>query len=363
MELLPKSFRVAGAAASMAVVLLLFPVAALYAAAPAQLYERHCAACHGENGDGRSRAQFGLDPPPRDFTTAQAWRELSRERMIVSVTHGRPGTAMAGWGSRLSEEQIAGVVDYVRSTFMQPPAVGETDPGERLYERHCAACHGDKGSGATWTEHSLDPSPRDFTAPAAREELSRERMITSVTHGRPGTAMMPFKSRLEAGEIALVVDYIRSNFMSGGGAGGEEPSSSAATAHPAPPPAPEAVAADMSAAFPHGLAGDPDAGRRFYMDNCATCHGRRGDGDGPRASSIDPPPRNFLASRARRTLNRPALFRAISAGKRGTVMPAWSTVLDEQQIANVAEFVFTSFIRPSGAAPETPVHKKKPMKN
>jgi mono/diheme cytochrome c family protein len=45
-------------------------------------------------------------------------------------------------------------------------------------------------------------------------------------------------------------------------------------------------------------------------------------------------------------LNRPALFDAISTGKRGTVMPAWKTVLDEQQIANVAEFVFEAFVHP-----------------
>ena len=86
------------------------------------------------------------------------------------------------------------------------------------------------------------------------------------------------------------------------------------------------------------------------MENCYTCHGRRGDGRGPRASFIKPPPRNFLGERSRQTLNRPALYRAIFNGINGTVMPAWSRVLDEQQIADVAEFVFQEFIQGGSGA-------------
>lgn len=359
MELFIKLIRATVAAVAAA---LLMPASPAYSAQGdeavfAQLYARHCAACHGENGDGRSRAQAGLDPPPRDFTSEQAWYELSRERMIASVTQGRPGTAMVGWGSRLSEAQISGIVDYVRSSFMRPPAAAEANPGQQLYKRHCAPCHGDQGSGANWTKNSLNPAPRDFTAPAARAELSRERMITSVTYGRPGTAMMPFGSRLSEREVAQVVDYIRAEFI------GAESAEAADDAPATVPSRTTAAAADMTAPLPHGLIGDAAAGQRFYSDNCSTCHGRRGDGEGPRSSFIKPPPRNFLASRSRRVLNRPALYRAIAGGKRGTVMPAWSTVLDEQQIADVAEYVFRSFIHPSATSSEQPEGKKKAVMN
>ncbi|MCC6303323.1 MAG: c-type cytochrome [Gammaproteobacteria bacterium] len=322
----------------------------LAVAAPAvesqRLYQHHCAACHGEHGDGKSRAQFGLDPPPRDFTTAEAWQELSRERMILSVTYGRPGTAMVGWGDRLGEDGIAAVVDYIRASFMHPPAAPQPASGQPLYKRHCAACHGDRGNGATWARNSLNPPPRDFTAADAGRELTRERMLLAVTHGRPGTAMMPFSRELSAAEIETVVDYVRATFMTG--------TAGPAAPAPAATPAPTGPAADMSAALPHGLRGDADQGRRFYLGNCYVCHGEQGDGRGPRASFIQPPPRNFLAPESRRALNRPALFAAISGGKRGTVMPAWSSVLSDQEIADVAEFVFTAFIAP---APET--QKKK----
>ncbi len=305
----------------------------------AALYQKHCAVCHGERGDGRTRARRGLDPPPRDFTTARAREELSRERMIASVTHGRPGTAMMPFAGRLSAAEIEAVVDYIHQAFMQgapnrglPPHLAR---GERIYTRHCAVCHGDRGSGALWTRSSLNPPPRDFTTARAREELSRERMIASVTHGRPGTAMMPFGGRLSEADIEAVVDYIRATFMQG--------------------PTPEPLATRLERPFPKGLRGDPEAGRRLYRANCTPCHGERGDGRGPRASSISPPPRNFLASEARARLDRPALFRAVRDGLQGTVMPAWGKVLTEQQIADVAEYIFQAFLHPdAGVAKKNP---------
>lgn len=322
-------------------IMAVFAVAPRYASAAdgKTVYAEFCVVCHGERGDGNTRLRRGLTTPPRDFTTATTRRELSRERMINSVMHGRPGTAMLAFDTRLSEEEIAAVVDHIRATFMTGAATKETRPpkmvlGEQLYVRNCAVCHGDKGNGAMWTQSSLNPSPRDFTASAAREELSRERMITSVTYGRPGTAMMSFRKRLSPGEIETVVDYIRASFFMKG---------------PAPSPHPEIVQADMSLPFPGNLKGDADKGKEFYEHNCFTCHGLEGNGQGPRSKFINPKPRNFLAEESRLRLNRPTLFNAVHEGLRGTVMPAWGRVLSDQEIANVAEYVFTAFVHPTAA--------------
>jgi len=346
-----------------------------------QLYKDNCSACHGEHGDGKSKAEFGLNPPPRDFTTEVAREELSRERMITSVTYGRPGTAMVGWGKRLEDDVIAGVVDYIRSTFMQPVTHDEAiqnettkvtkkeaHPGQKIYKEHCAVCHGDNGNVATWVKSSLNPSPRNFTAAESRAELTPERMKASITFGRPGTAMMPFKSRLTEEQIANVVDYIRTTFMeSSHNAGADEQveddgyatipetGNSPHSSHSGDLSTNEmgqiqttvAVPADMSLPLPHGLVGDTDKGRQFYSANCFTCHGLKGDGKGPRSKFIHPSPRNFIAAQSRQTLNRPALFKAITAGKPGTVMPSWGKVLSDQEIANVAEYVFQTFIRAS----------------
>jgi mono/diheme cytochrome c family protein len=113
----------------------------------------------------------------------------------------------------------------------------------------------------------------------------------------------------------------------------------------APPPA-NAVS-DMSLPMPLGLKGNFSKGADFFIHNCATCHGAKGDGNGPRAYFITPPPRNFLLDASRKRLNRPVIFEAVTNGRLGTNMPAWGKVLNNQEIADVAEFVFQNFIQPS----------------
>lgn len=321
------------------------------------IYQEYCSVCHGDQGDGMTRVRRGLNPPPRDFTSRLAKAELTRKRMLAAVKQGRPNTAMMAFSSNLSEKEINAVVDYVRSRFMIKEEVALDaamvllEKGKNAYTANCAVCHGDDGNGAMWTKNSLNPPPRDFTTLQALEMLSRDRMINSVTHGRPGTAMMSFAQRLTSEEISAVVDYIRTTFIgrvktvdqvpeavAGHHQGqGVRPLATQASSSPV-------TAADMTLPFANGLQGDREAGRQFYMNNCFTCHGREGDGNGPRAGFIRPKPRNFVHADSRLSLNRPALFSAISIGKQGTVMPAWNKVLNEQQIADVAEFVFHAFI-------------------
>lgn len=85
--------------------------------------------------------------------------------------------------------------------------------GEKLYDSHCAVCHGDKGDGKTWVSETLDPKPQNFTDPKASKTLTKKRMMQSITNGREGTAMQPFKTQLSKDEIELIVDYIRTAFM------------------------------------------------------------------------------------------------------------------------------------------------------
>ena len=314
---------------------------------PAVIYHNYCSVCHGDRGDGRSRARGSLNPPPRDFTVAG---ELSRSTMITIVTHGKAGTAMVGWKTQLTEKEIAAVVDYIRQSFMIVALDPRLQRGKTVYTHNCAVCHGERGQGSQHPVGGPVP-PRDLASPQARAELSRERMIKSVTDGRPGTAMAGFATRLPAQDIESVVDYVRAALMvpsadsiSGvrahGGRGGDA----------APPKPNPVIAADMKQPMPNGLRGDAKKGGVFYNANCATCHGVKGDGKGPRAYFINPKPRNFLEARSRAIFNRPVIFATTSTGKLGTEMPAWNKVLSDQEIADVAEYVFVSFIRPGGKA-------------
>jgi cytochrome c oxidase cbb3-type subunit III len=337
---------------------------------PAVLYHDYCSVCHGDKGDGRSRAQNSLVPPPRDFTAPDSSKQLSRARMIDSISNGRPGTAMTAYKTQLNQKEIEALTDYVRSSFMQGSTVSDNSRGRVVFAKNCSVCHGEKGDGRSRAQASLMPPPRDFTSAASKSELTQQRMITSVTYGRPDTAMAGFKSQLSASDISAVVDYIRSGIMAaaytegisgtqnGRRALSPEATKAQAAAAPAISPLDKPVAVNMSLPMPSALKGDIAKGGAFYMSNCATCHGTTGDGRGPRAYFINPKPRNFLHPASRQEFNRVAIFNAVSAGKQGTEMPAWRQVLNQQEMADVSEFVFQRFIQPvSGKAKPSKTQK------
>jgi cbb3-type cytochrome c oxidase subunit III len=311
---------------------------------PDAIYHNYCSVCHGDRGDGHSRARNSLVPPPRDFTTPEAREQLTRERMIDSVTNGRPGTAMVGWKTQLGPEEVAAVVDYIRTTFMRSEDSGKIERGGKIYAHTCASCHGDRGQGAVPAGSTHKP-PRDLTSPQAATELDRARMIAAVAHGKPGTPMSAYAGKLSNADIEAVVDFVRARIMMPSIA-----NISGVHAHELHRPV-VATSTDLAAPMPKGLHGNKAAGRTFYLGNCATCHGARGDGAGPRAYFQNPKPRNFLQSEWKQSYSRPFLFAAISAGKVGTEMPAWSKVLTDQQIADVAEFVFEEFIAQAPVKP------------
>jgi mono/diheme cytochrome c family protein len=226
-----------------------------------------------------------------------------------------------------------------------------------LYHNYCSVCHGDRGDGKSRATGALSTLPRDFTSAASKQELTRERIALAIAHGRPGTAMVGWKTQLSPNDIERLTDYVFTRFVQGQAApagaaisgtrahGGREADAAAAAGASAF----TSVPVDMTAGLPNGLKGDFKRGGAFYLANCATCHGARGDGAGPRAYFINPKPRNFIDDASRRHLNRVALYAGISEGRLASEMPAWKQVAAPQQIADVAEYVFQAFIRGEGA--------------
>ena len=224
-----------------------------------------------------------------------------------------------------------------------------------LYHNYCSVCHGDKGDGKSRAAGALSTLPRDFTSAQSKAELSRERIAAVIAHGKAGTAMVGWKTQLSETDIQRLADHVYHRFVAG--PGGAAPAPAAAISGTRAHGGREADAAstpvriDMTAGLPNGLKGDTRRGGAFYMANCATCHGARGDGAGPRAYFINPKPRNFLDEPWRGRSNRLVLFAAVSEGRNGTEMPAWNKVATPQQLADVSEFVFHSFVL--GKAPTT----------
>ncbi len=309
---------------------------------PDLLYHNYCSVCHGDRGDGRSRARGSLIPPPKDFTGEEARRTLTRERIVAAIAAGKPGTAMTGWTTQLDGREIAALADYIRETFMLPRDTESFASGQALYREHCASCHGDRGQGAAGADGQRRIG--ELSTPDASARLGRAHLLDVIRDGKPGTAMPSFGSRLQPAQIEALAGYVRTALLLA-----SPHDVSGTTAHARGLPAPvrssaQVQRADPALPLPRGLIGDPARGKRFYNANCATCHGVRGDGQGPRAYFINPKPRVFDSDTSRAELNRPAIFAGVSMGRPGTEMPAWSKVLEEQQIADVVEYVFQAFI-------------------
>ena len=83
------------------------------------IFYKHCKACHGDKGDGKTFAANVLNPPPKNFTVEESKKELTEKRMTQSVTKGRKGTAMMPWESNLTQKEIRAVVHYIRKKLMQ----------------------------------------------------------------------------------------------------------------------------------------------------------------------------------------------------------------------------------------------------
>jgi len=87
-------------------------------------------------------------------------------------------------------------------------------------------------------------------------------------------------------------------------------------------------------------------GKQVFQENCSSCHGVKGDGNGRCAPFMAPHPRDFTTSTFRfKTTpggDMPTdedLFRTISLGLHGTGMPPWRYLLSEQERWAAAAYV------------------------
>jgi mono/diheme cytochrome c family protein len=74
-----------------------------------ELWQRHCARCHGEDGRGAA-AQRGIDPG-LDLTRSQLVANRERGALFRSIAYGQGG--MPGFGHKLERGDVELLVDYV----------------------------------------------------------------------------------------------------------------------------------------------------------------------------------------------------------------------------------------------------------
>ncbi len=83
------------------------------------LYEGHCASCHGMIGGGDGLEASGLTPPPTNFRSA-AMGSVPDNDLEQAILAGKPDTAMRGYGTILTSQDVSEIIAYLRSLSVSP---------------------------------------------------------------------------------------------------------------------------------------------------------------------------------------------------------------------------------------------------
>ncbi len=218
------------------------------------VYEQHCAACHGMEGDGGGPASVWLFPRPRNFNaglfkikSTPGTALPTDEDLFNTLTRGMPGSSMPSF-TYLSEQQRRDVVEYVKfltavtdssgkrvNRFAEAKATGQLAPpiqvppeppvtvqslaeGARLFSKlTCILCHGETGAGDGPNASTLKDTqglylpPRDFNTGAFRGGHTGRDLFLRIAIGLAGTPMVAFDNKVMTDqERWAVVHYIQS---------------------------------------------------------------------------------------------------------------------------------------------------------
>jgi mono/diheme cytochrome c family protein len=94
----------------------------------------------------------------------------------------------------------------------------------------------------------------------------------------------------------------------------------------------------LAAASPRAAFAAPDA-RALFLENCATCHGEKGDADtnlGTKYMAAD-----FTSPEFKKKFSAATAKKAITNGVKKTKMKAWKGVLSPEDIDALAQYVTT----------------------
>jgi len=302
------------------------------------IFAAKCAACHRADGSG------GGPYPPLAANADIGASDTAG--LILTVLNGRSGPiqvngktyggAMPAWKDQLSNDEIAAVLTYVRSSWSNHAAAVSADQvavarnpiassGGEIYGAKCAACHQANGQG-TGAYPPLRGNPHVVGSDPSE-------MIATIVNGRSGplavngttyNGRMPtWKGQLSNADIAAVATYVRSAWTNTASGVTEQQVAAAGT------PVLSAVGASV------------------YAAKCAACHGASGQGGG----------RGTFPALAHNTVvnasDAAGMIGVIEHGR--SMMPSWKGQLSAADIAAVATFVRSAWGNSAGPVTEQDV--------
>ena len=214
---------------------------------------------------------------------------------------------LAACGNLSLAADITPPPDYHPPTEPQPVAAGPSYPlvapdpsaGAPIFAEKCVPCHGPTGQGDGPQASKLPNPVIAIGDPKVARDASPSSWYTVITQGRLERFMPGFSGSLSDRQRWDVLAYVFT------------------------------------------LSNPPDQvtqGKAIYADQCASCHGDQGKGDGPQAASLADKPQDLTAPGGLTQQTASQMFQAIQNGAKS--MPAFAGKLNENQA-----WAITSFLR------------------
>lgn len=323
-------------------------------------YMKNCTHCHGVGGDGQGPTAKYLNPKPRDyrlgtfkFTSTLSSERATRDDLHRIVKYGIPGTYMPSF-LLMDENEMTAVVEYIRWLSMR----GEMEKrlGDELADYNEASI-----------KHDAKSANEEYAAAVKTGEKPEKPSSESQAIAAAKTSFATYEKDEFSGVIDETADFIADAWTKA-----DEESSLIIPK--------QARVADTTESRLRG--------RVLFMSNrtkCYTCHGPHGRGDGGAVDDFWPKPGsnekyserglhdfwgNKLSPRdltkgqyrgGRRPLD---LYRRLFAGIKGTPMPAFGTVLKDEEIWDLVNYVLNiPFESQSPSSPQTPAMAATPQEH
>lgn len=173
----------------------------------------------------------------------------------------------------------------------------DREHGAEVFAANCASCHGDKGKGDGAAARTLLPRPFNLTAVHSTPERLSEVLSNGVQR-----ASMPAWRDLPERDLRSLITFVTS------------------------------IETPVQGSAPSD---DTQVVQKLFSENCASCHGAEGAGDGVAAQALAPRPTNFR----REQPSEQYAWKVLENGVAGTAMPNWKTKLTDEERHKLVAYV------------------------
>jgi mono/diheme cytochrome c family protein len=261
---------------------------------PEEAYEMLCSQCHGIGMRGNGVIAEWIYPIPKNLHNPEFLRNLTREKVVYSITHGVKGTPMPPWGEVALHKPSA-----IQKLSSNSPVLNEAEI-DYLVDWLFSSL-----PGGEVIRQASDVPKWQYTPQDVLHELQKEggklSALSQEEMKQKNIGEQIFDVVPQPTDTGTNSYYIKKKFYT-----------------------------------PYNI----EEGQKFFLINCAVCHGNEGDGSGARGSAMQEAKPRMLTNldwvRSRDDLR---ILRSIKYGVPGTSMTPWGELTNSLQRLQLVMFI------------------------